>query len=151
MKIPIDKLKEPIEPHRIRNIRDGGFAFLPHRFLHDGFLQALDREQLALYLFLLLAGNRHGVSFYGYDAICAVLRMALEIYLHARDRLIELDLIAFDGRRFQVLSLPDLPPATTKRRALKTADDLEAHDPATIRSIVQNSLARPQRRRDDSV
>jgi hypothetical protein len=120
------------------------------RFLRDGFLAALDREQLALYVFLLLAANRHGVSFYRYDAICAVLHMPLEIYLHARDRLIELDLIAFDGTRFQLLSLPDLPPPTTQRRALKTAADREAHDPATIRSMVRNSLAPPQPRRDDS-
>jgi len=146
----IDKLREPIEPHRLRKIGDGGFAFLPHRFLRDGFLQTLDRDQLALYVFLLLAANRHGVSFYGYDAICAVLGMPLDLYLAARDRLIELDLIAFDGTRFQVLSLPDLPAAGTKPRALKTSADLEEHDPATIRSIAKNSLRHPRRRREDS-
>lgn len=148
MKTHIDKLREPIEPQRVRQI-GGGFAFLPHRFLRDGFMQALEREPLALYLFLVLAANQHGVSFYGYDAICAQLRMPLEVYLGARDRLIELDLIAFDGTRFQVLSLPTLP-AAAKPRALKTPADFEAHDPATIRSIVQNSLGRPRRRRDDS-
>lgn len=146
----IDKLREPIEPNRVGKIGDGGFAFLPHRFLRDGFLRALDREQLALYVFLLLAANRHGVSSYGYDAICALLRMPLEIYLRARERLIEIDLIAFDGTRFQVLSLPDLPAAGTKPRALKTSADLEAHDPATIRSIATNSLRRPRRRCEDS-
>jgi len=149
MKTHIDKLREPIVPDRLRKIGDGGFAFLPHRFLHDGFLHALDYEQLALYVFLLLAANRHGVSFYGYDAICAVLRMPLEIYLAARDRLIELDLIAFDGTRFQVLSLPDPPSAPTRPRALKTPAEFETHDPATIRSIVHNSLRRPRRWRDD--
>jgi hypothetical protein len=146
----IDKLREPIQPDRVRQIGGGGFAFVPHRFLRDGFLQALDREPLALYLFLVLAANQHGVSFYGYDAICALLRMSLEVYLHARDRLIELDLIAFDGTRFQVLSLPTLPAAAAKPRALKTPRDFEDHDPATIRSIAQDTLGPPRHRRNDS-
>jgi hypothetical protein len=56
--------RAPVRPDRVRRI-DGGFAFVPNRFLHDGFLASLGRDELALYLFLVLAGDRNGVSFYG--------------------------------------------------------------------------------------
>jgi len=39
---------------RIRRI-DGGFSFIPHRFLTDGLLQTLSQPQLLLYIFLVLA------------------------------------------------------------------------------------------------
>ena len=100
--------KKILEPKRLRRI-DGGFSFIPHRFLIDGFLAALDQKELLLYLFLCLVSDRHGLSFYSYDAICSLLRITLEEYMEARDGLIEKDLIAFDGTVFQVLALPSKP------------------------------------------
>ena len=61
--------KHFLNAQRIRRI-DGGFSFIPHRFLTDGFLSALDPHQLLLYFFLVLAGDRNGLSFYSYDSIC---------------------------------------------------------------------------------
>jgi hypothetical protein len=69
---------QPIVPQRVRAINGQSFAFIPHRFLTDGFLSSLNLEQLALYLFLLLAADRSGISFWGYDAICSILRMPLD-------------------------------------------------------------------------
>jgi hypothetical protein len=82
---------------RIRRI-DGGFSFIPHRFLTDGFLSALNQKQQLLYFFLVLAADRNGLSFYSYDSICNLLKMSLDQYIKARDGLIETDLIDFDGR-----------------------------------------------------
>ncbi|MFH0901572.1 MAG: hypothetical protein V2A73_13170 [Pseudomonadota bacterium] len=127
-------LRAPIMPERTRRIGGESFSFIPHRFLRDGFLSAMSRDELALYIFLVVAGNREGVSFYRYDAICSSLGMILDDYLTARKGLIEKNLIAFDGTRFQVLSLPDRPPQS-HRAPLTTDDDLERHDPATICSI----------------
>ena len=93
---------------RIRRI-DGGFSFIQHRFLTDGFLKTLSQQQLLLYIFLVLAADRYGLSFYSYERICSFLHMTLEQYSAARDGLIEKDLIAFDGSLFQVLSLPASP------------------------------------------
>jgi len=50
--------------------------------------------------------------------------------------LIDKDLIAFDGRLFQVLSLPQTPPSCPT--ALKTAKDMQTHDPATIHQLLAN-------------
>ena len=100
--------KKVLVANRIRCI-DGGFSFIPHRFLTDGFLKALSQQELLLYIFLVLAADRYGLSFYSYDRICSSLRMSLEQYSAARDGLIEKDLIGFDGTLFQVLSLPASP------------------------------------------
>jgi hypothetical protein len=101
--------KRILDAGRIRRI-DGSFSFMPHRFLTDGFLAALAPEALLLYFFLVLAGDRHGLSFYSYDSICNLLHLSVERYVAARNALIESDLIAFDGTIFQVLELPDAPP-----------------------------------------
>ncbi len=103
--------KKVLAADRIRRI-DGGFSFIPHRFLTDGFLKTLSQQELLLYIFLILAADRYGLSFYSYDRICSFLHMTLEQYTAARDGLIEKDLIAFDGTLFQVLSLPSSPHST---------------------------------------
>ena len=100
--------KKILNPDRIRQIR-GGFSFIPHRFLTDGFLEDLSQCELLLYIFLVLAADRYGLSFYSYDRICSILHMTVDQYIAARDGLIEKDLIAFDGTLFQVLSLPSSP------------------------------------------
>ena len=104
--------KRILNAKRIRCI-DGGFAFIPHRFLTDGFVTALDPHQLLLYFFLVIATDRNGLSFYSYDSICSLLQMSMDQYLQARNALIEKDLIAFDGTLFQVLDLPKTAPAST--------------------------------------
>jgi len=141
-----NRLRVPLVPERVRRIAGQGFGFIPHRFLGDGFLSSLDRDEVALYLFLVLVANRHGVSFYGYDAICELLNMPAECYIEARNRLIDKDLIAFDGTRFQVLSLPEHPHLPPQRRPLTSADDFEERDPATIRALIRESLDGTHRR-----
>ncbi len=122
---------------RVRRI-DGGFCFISHRFLQDGFFACLGRHELLLYFLLVLAGDRNGVSFYSLDAICALLLLEEHEYLAARNELIAKDLIAFDGKRFQVLALPKHPVVTEK--PLRTDEDFEESDSATIRSLIRRSL-----------
>ena len=100
--------KKILNPNRIRYI-EGGFSFIPHRFLTDGFLASLSQKEILLYLFLVLASDRNGLSFYAYDAICSLLRLCVDDYIKARDGLIRKDLITFDGTLFQVLELPEHP------------------------------------------
>ena len=97
--------KKILIAERVRGI-DGGFSFIPHRFLTGGFFSSLNPHELLLYFFLVLSADRNGLSFYSYDKICTLLQMSLDQYTQARDGLIKKDLIAFDGTIFQVLSLP---------------------------------------------
>jgi hypothetical protein len=135
--------RAPIRPDRVRRIGgDGrGFAFLPNRFLHGGFFASLTHRERSLYLFLVLAGDRDGVSFYTYDRICSALELTVEDYIEVRNHLIAMDLIAFDGTRFQVLSLPDRP-IVSARPPLTSVDDLESDDPATVHQLAHSSLSK---------
>ena len=133
--------REPIRPDRVRHIGPDGFAFVPNRFLRDGFFAALAPAERELYFLLVLAADRNGLSFYHYDSLCSLLQMELETYLQARNALIERNLIAYDGTRFQVLSLPQ-QPATATTRELRTPEDFAAHDQATIHATLRRSFAR---------
>jgi len=108
--------KRVLNDKRIRGI-NSGFSFIPHRFLAEGFLAALDQHQLLLYFFLVLASDRYGLSYYAYDSICTATRLTVEQYIDARNSLIKKDLIAFDGTLFQVLQLPLKPPAAMATKA----------------------------------
>ena len=107
--------KKVLVPDRIRHI-EGGFSFIPHRFISDGFLSNLTQKELLLYLFLVLASDRYGLSFYSYDAMCSLLQFSLDEYVEARDGLVEKDLVAHDGTIFQVLDLPQHPKKILLKR-----------------------------------
>lgn len=130
--------KKVLNPDRIRRAH-GGFSFIPHRFLTDGFLSALQQKEILLYLFLVLASDRHGLSFYSYDTICSLLQMDLDQYINARNGLIDKDLIAFDGTVFQVL---ELPATLLLSSASKRADQKRARNQATIAHLADQSLKR---------
>jgi hypothetical protein len=130
--------KQPLCPDRRRQIT-GSFAFLEHRFLRDGFWSSLSQHECLLYVFLVLVADRNGLSYYGYDKICTLLRCTLDDYLVARNGLIAKDLIAFDGYLFQVLSLPDKPIGLSAA-SLRTPEHMQQRDPATIRQIIRQSL-----------
>ena len=128
----------PLEPDRIRKIT-GSFAFIEHRFLHDGFWASLDHHQLLLYLFFIIVADRNGLSYYSYDKICTVLRISVDEYILARNALIDHDLIAFDGYLFQVLSLPDKVTRPVSK-TLKSQEQMQKHDPATIRQLTLDAF-----------
>lgn len=124
-------------PDRVRKIT-GTFGFIEHRFLKEGFFYTLTHCELLLYLFLVLVADRHGLSFYSYDKMCTLLRISVDEFILARDGLIEKDLVAFDGRTFQVLSLPQHRPSPPS--PLKGKEQMQGKDPATIHQLIVRSL-----------
>jgi len=131
--------KKILIAERVRKI-DGSFAFIEHRFLRKGFWEDLNHHELLLYIFLILAADRHGLSYYSYDKICILLRISVDEYILAKNALIEKDLIAFDGYLFQVLSLPE-KVLSTEPAPINTKEDMERRDPATVHQIIVKSLA----------
>ena len=129
--------KKILEPSRLRHI-DGGFSFIPHRFLTDGFLASLTQTELLLYLFLVLVSDRYGLSFYSYDSICSLLQLSADDYMEARDGLMEKDLIAFDGTIFQVLELPSHPIKRAPPKPAR-ASGCRAH-PSHLACRIRHSL-----------
>lgn len=131
--------KKPLICHRVRKI-DGSFAWISHRFLRKGFWANLTHHELLCYLFLVMVADRQGISYYSFDKICALTGLTPDEYILARNELIDKDLIAFDGRLFQVLSLPE--KIKFKENPLITRQDMEQHDPATIHQMIKKSLGR---------
>ena len=104
-------------PDCVRRIT-GSFAWLDHRLLREGHLERLTLEDVGVYVFLVLAADRQGVSYYNHEKVAQVLALSWEEFRDARERLVERDLIAFepfhrggvDGY-YQVLPLPEQPHA----------------------------------------
>lgn len=133
--------KKVLNPNRLRRI-DGGFSFIPHRFLTEGFLASLSQKESLLYFLLILASDRHGLSFYAYDEICSLLECSVDEYIEARDGLIEKDLIAFDGTLFQVLSLPPQPTWSSTVHPLSHSE--QGKNRSKMRQLIQRSLFEAQ-------
>ncbi len=129
--------KKILNPNRVRRI-DGGFSFIPHRFLTEGFLSSLNPQELLLYFFLVLVSDRNGLSFYSYDAICSLLQLSLDDYIEARDSLIDKDLIVFDGTLFQVLELPSKLIGRSVSGPL--VDSIRRKAQTTIGEIIKQSV-----------
>lgn len=125
---------------RIRKI-SGSFAFIEHRFLRDGFFNSLTSDELKLYLFLILAANKEGVSWYDYDKICRLLKLYADEYITARNGLIDKDLIAFGNNAFQVLSLPPQPIFTEEKQV---EPQKRSEGFIHISEIFKNILNRPK-------
>ena len=126
-------IKKIIRPDRVRHV-NGGFSFIPHRFLADGFLTSLSQQEVLLYFFLILASDRNGLSYYSYDSICRFLQLDNDEYLKARDGLLTKDLIAFDNTIFQVLDLPPKPTSPNTHESSYTQRS------STITHLIQKSF-----------
>jgi len=129
--------KRILNPNRLRYI-DGGFSFIPHRFLTDGFFASLSQKEIILYLFLVLVSDRHGLSFYSYDSICSLLELSADEYIEAREGLMEKELIAFDGTIFQVLDLPSKPLQASTPKAVLNPH--RGHRPSDTSTLIRQSL-----------
>ena len=91
----------------LRRVLKPPFAWIDRQFLFNGFLADLSWQENLLYLFLILVADRDGLSFYSYDKICQLLKLDVDDYIQARNGLTQQQLIAYDGRQFQVLALPE--------------------------------------------
>ena len=84
------------QPQNVRKIQ-GSFAWIDRRLMRDGYLPIMTHEDLGLYLFLILAADRNGVSFYRKEKICDTLSLSFQQFEIARDRLVDLNLIAYQS------------------------------------------------------
>jgi hypothetical protein len=126
--------KKPLINDRIRKI-NGSFAWVSHQFLRQGFWSSLTHHELLMYLFLVIVGDRQGLSYYSFDKICSLLAVSTDEYICARNTLIDKDLIAFDGHLFQVLSLPKYTSSDTSS-PITTPEEMTRRDPGTIHQIL---------------
>lgn len=129
--------RAPIDPNRIRRIT-GSFSWMDHRLISGGFLAAMSQAEILLYFFLVLVGDKNGVSFYSYDKICALVKMDVDSFIRARNQLIDKSLLASDNGRFQVLQLPQ------KQEKTKNSDPKLNHlgGPKSLKDIFRHERER---------
>lgn len=108
-------------PDRLRTI-EKPFAWLPFRLLTDGLFADLSDRAKLLYIFLCLAADRQGSSFYGDAKIQTYFQLDPEEIDLARTELIQKDMIVYDGRFYQVLSLPSADRQTPRRGEPRTGE-----------------------------
>ncbi len=124
--------KRILNRSRIRTVQ-GGFAFIPHRFLNDGFMKRLNPGELLLYLFLIMVSDAYGLSYYGTPAICRLLKMSLSELERCRQILIDADLIVFETPLYQVLELP-----IKSLHETRTADPMPSSSPSSFSELIQS-------------
>ena len=107
-----------IDPVRIRT-NEGSFAYVPHRFLRGGFFSACTVLERSLYLLLVLAADRRGVSFYSRESMAERSGLRLEQVFRALEGLEAKDLVACEGSFVQVLSLPPSPTLMAERNEVR--------------------------------
>jgi hypothetical protein len=95
----------PLRADRLRTLQRP-FGWIPFRFLTSGLLAQLSCQAKLLYFFLCLVADAHGMSYYSRRRLTELLGLGEPDLARARSELVHRDLVAFDGRLYQLLSLP---------------------------------------------
>ena len=98
---------------RLRRPPATGWSWMDRLFVREH-MAHLSREAVLLYFFLAAVADKHGLSFYADGTLATLLRMTLPALIQARNELLDYDLIAYEARFTQVLSLP---PRCQRRRS----------------------------------
>jgi len=98
----------------MRNARS--YSIVDHELYHGGYLHRLSHEAMALYLFLVVVGDRDGRSFYGEATLREILRLDEAAFALARSALVGEGLIDARKPYWWVRSLSRPAPAEEARR-----------------------------------
>ena len=116
------------QPKNIRKIQNS-FAWIDHRLMRGGYLPIMTHADGMLYLFLILAADQNGVSFYRKEKICDILSLNFNQFEIAKDRLMNMKLIAFEpysvlspNGHYQVLPIVTKAPDYTKQLMQKMSE-----------------------------
>jgi len=104
MRYPPPPLAAPVDPTRVRTLPPH-FAWLDHRLRER--LQELSLEDIALLLFLHLAADRTGCSFWADATIAKKLGLREGAVIQARYHLVARGLVAYRYPLYQLLPLAD--------------------------------------------
>ena len=140
------------------------YSIVDHALYHGGYLHRLSHEALALYLFLVVVGDREGKSFHGEATVIEILRLTVAELGAARTALLSEGLIAWRRPYWWVKSLsgssaggqagspqrlPSKPPPQAAARSAQgevESADATAVDRETVRSRIRDlveSLSSP--------
>jgi hypothetical protein len=102
-------VKRVLRAERLRRV-PRQFSWIDQRLVRDRHLERCGLDAIGLYLVLVTVADAQGLSYYGEASLQRLLSMSGPRLQAARAELIRLDLIAYEGPLYQVLSL-DAPAA----------------------------------------
>lgn len=83
------------------------FGWIPQRFVTDGIIKVLNKEEKLLYTFLSIVSDKNGMSFYGDKRACGLVGITGAELLRARFMLEKKGFIAYRKPYYQVLKMPE--------------------------------------------
>lgn len=95
--------KRLLWPERLRRV-PAQFSWVDQRLVREGYLDRCDARAAALYLFLVTVADAQGLSYFAEPTLMQRLHLQAAELRAARERLIELELIAYQAPLYQVLS-----------------------------------------------
>ena len=97
-------IKRLLRPQRLRQV-PGQFSWIDQALVQRHLIDRLDARAAALYLFLVTVADAQGLSYYGSASLMQRLHLSSEELGAARQRLIDLELVAFEAPLYQVLAI----------------------------------------------
>jgi hypothetical protein len=104
---PPPQFADPVDPTRVRTL-PRHFAWFDHRLRER--LHELSLEEIALLVFLHLAADKHGLSFWADATIARKLGLREGDVIQARYQLVAKGLVAYRYPLYQLLPLEDRRP-----------------------------------------
>jgi len=98
--------KEIIRGDNIREM-EYPFGWIPQRFIIEGIIKVLSKEEKLLYTFLSIVSDKMGMSFYGDKRICGLLGITGVELMNARFVLEKKGFIVYRKPYYQVLKMPE--------------------------------------------
>lgn len=132
--------KRLLWPERLRRV-PAQFSWVDQRLVRDGYLDQCDARAAALYLFLVTVADAQGLSYFAEPTLMHRLHLQAAELHAARERLVKLQLIAYQAPLYQVLALP-------AARSVAAAASTLAGDRDTARAHLAWLHVQLERRRD---
>lgn len=117
------------------------YGIVDRKLLFDRYLQRMSHKGMALYLFLVLAADRDGRSYYGDRTIGEILRLSPSELAHARSELIGAGLIGYQRPNWRGETLSHPARRLSQRPAPRPcADTRPSDEPRPICGLVPEGL-----------
>lgn len=134
-------IKSVLRPDRLREVPEH-FSWIDQALVQRHLIDRCDSRMAALYLFLITVADAQGLSYYGAATLAARLHLSSDELALARQRLSELDLIAYQAPLYQVLAIPGTQAFTSRApRPAAPSTGMPAPTPARIAHAGPLSLA----------
>jgi hypothetical protein len=118
--------KHLILPDKLRR-PPSQFSWVDQRLVRERYIDHLSHQACTLSLFLLTVADAQGLSYYAEHSLCQRLSMSRADLCQARDKLIQLGLLAYQYPLYQVLALgPTVPRGVSTPKAPDESVDLKA-------------------------